>query len=161
MTEHTRGLWRVAHDAVVGAPGSRAAGAGAVAAQHLRRGPAVQLHQVAFGAAAVQPGVAEVVPEPVWVHLHPALPAAAYDHLVDALRRHRPAVIDPQPQLRPPGLGVPGTHPDVAVHGPGGRVADLHDALPAALASHRNLPRPQVQVATLRILRVVADARQL
>jgi hypothetical protein len=30
-----------------------AAGAGALAEQHLRRGPAVQLHQLAFRAAAV------------------------------------------------------------------------------------------------------------
>jgi LuxR family maltose regulon positive regulatory protein len=36
----------VGHDAVVGAAGAGAAGAGAVAAQHLRGGPAVQLHQV-------------------------------------------------------------------------------------------------------------------
>ena len=55
----------VGHDAVVGAAGAGAAGAGAVTAQHLRGGPAVQLHQVPLGAAAVQPGVAEVVPEPV------------------------------------------------------------------------------------------------
>jgi hypothetical protein len=51
----------VVHDAVVAAAGSGAAGAGAVAAQHLRGGPAVQLHQVALGAAVVEPRVAEVV----------------------------------------------------------------------------------------------------
>ena len=55
----------VGHDAVVGAAGAGAAGAGAVAAEHLRGGPAVEFHQVSLGAAAVQPGVAEVVPEPV------------------------------------------------------------------------------------------------
>jgi hypothetical protein len=49
----------VGHDAVVGP-----AGAGAVAAEHLRGDPAVEFHQVALGAAAVRPGVAEVVPEP-------------------------------------------------------------------------------------------------
>src|SRR5271167_699101 len=64
------GSGAVVHDAVVGA-----AGAGAVAGEHLRGGPAVQLHQVPFGSAAVQPGVAEVVPEPVRVGGHAALPA--------------------------------------------------------------------------------------
>ena len=48
-------------------------GARAVAAQHLRGGPAVQLHQVPLGAAAVQPGVAEVMPEPVRPGIHPGL----------------------------------------------------------------------------------------
>src|SRR5260370_16069434 len=46
-------LWLVSRpvgdDAVVGAACSGAAGAGAVAAQHLRGGPAVQLHQVSLG----------------------------------------------------------------------------------------------------------------
>jgi hypothetical protein len=56
---------RFGHDAVVGAAGAGAAGAGAVAAEHLGRGPAVEFHQASFGPAAVQPGVAEVVPEPV------------------------------------------------------------------------------------------------
>jgi len=41
----------------------RAAGAAAVAFQHLRGRPAVQLHQVALRAATVEPGVAEVVAE--------------------------------------------------------------------------------------------------
>ena len=77
------------HDAVVGAVCSGAAGAGAIAAQHLRRRPAVQLHQVPLGAAPVQPGVAEMVPEPVRPGVHPALTAAAGDHLVDPVRRHR------------------------------------------------------------------------
>ena len=61
------GSGAVVHDAVVAAAGAGAAGAGAVPGQHLRGGPAVQLHQVPFGSAAVQPGVAEVVPEPVRV----------------------------------------------------------------------------------------------
>jgi hypothetical protein len=75
-----RGSGGVVHDAVVGAAGAGAAGAGAagagaLASEHLRGGPAVQFHQVPLGAAALEPGVAEVVPEPVRVHLHPALPA--------------------------------------------------------------------------------------
>src|SRR5215469_3585439 len=97
-------LWAVAHDAVVGAAGAGAAGAGAVAAQHLRGAPAVQFHQVAFGPATVEPGVAEMMPEPVRVHAYPALPATADDHLVDPVRGHQPPVIDAQPQLRAPGL---------------------------------------------------------
>src|SRR3954454_11256841 len=97
----TAGSWRVVHDTVVAAACPGAAGAGAVAAQHLRGGPAVQLHQVALGAAAVQPGVAEVVPEPVREHLDAALPAAAGDDLVDAAGGHRAAVAHPEPQLRP------------------------------------------------------------
>src|SRR6266851_4465966 len=81
------GSGAVVHDAVVaaagaGAAGAGAAGAGAVAGQHLRGGPAVQLHQVPLGSAAVQPGVAEMVPEPVPVGVHAALPAAPRDHLV-------------------------------------------------------------------------------
>ena len=63
----------VFHDAVVGAAGSGAAGAGTVAAEHLGRGPAVELHQVALGAAAVQPGMAEMMPEPVRPGIEAAL----------------------------------------------------------------------------------------
>src|SRR5689334_13074212 len=81
---HGRGSGAVVHDAVVAVAGAGAAGAGAVAGEHLRGGPAVEFHQVAFGAAAVEPGVAEVVPEPVRVGGHPAWPAAAGDDLVDA-----------------------------------------------------------------------------
>jgi hypothetical protein len=60
----TAGSRAVVHDAVVAAAGPGAAGAGAVPGEHLRGGPAVEFHQVPFGAAAVEPGVAEVVPEP-------------------------------------------------------------------------------------------------
>src|ERR1035438_8614130 len=67
------------HDPVVGAAGAGAAGASAIAAQHLRRGPAIQLHQVPFAAAAVQPGMAEVMPEPVRPRIDPGLLAAAAD----------------------------------------------------------------------------------
>src|SRR5271166_7017311 len=77
------GSGAVAHDPFVGTAGAGGTGAGAVAGEHLRRTPAIQLHQVPFRAAAVQPGVAEVVPEAVRVHLHAALPAAPLDHLVD------------------------------------------------------------------------------
>jgi len=62
-------------------------GAGAVAAEHLRGGPAVEFRQVSLGPAAVQTDVAEMVAEPVRVDTHPALPAAACDHLVDETRR--------------------------------------------------------------------------
>src|ERR1039457_5712709 len=57
------GSGAVVHDAVVAAAGSGATGAGAVPGQHLRGGPPVQLHQVPFGSAPVEPGMAEVVPE--------------------------------------------------------------------------------------------------
>ena len=50
--------------AVVGAAGAGAAGAGAVPGEDLGRGPAVEFHQLPFGSAAAEPGVAEVVPEP-------------------------------------------------------------------------------------------------
>src|SRR5216683_49423 len=91
------GSGAVVHDAVVAAAGAGAAGAGAVPGEHLRGGPAVQLHQVPFGSAAVQPGVAEVVPEPVRVHVHPTLPAAAGDDLVDAGGGERSPVADAEP----------------------------------------------------------------
>ena len=69
------------------APGTAgAAGAGAVAAEHLRGGPAVQLHQVSLGASPVEPGVAEVVPEPMRVDRHAGpLPRAGHS-LVNAVR---------------------------------------------------------------------------
>src|SRR5215467_2284147 len=149
--------WGIAHDSVVGAAGPGAAGAGAVTAQHLRGSPAVQLHQVTFGPATVEPGVAEMMPEPVRVHAHPALPAAADDHLVDPVRRHRPPVIDAQPQLRAPGLRMPGPGAQVPVEGARGLVADLDDPCLAVLAPDGDLPLPQIEIATLRILSVVAD----
>jgi hypothetical protein len=62
--------------------------------------------------------------------------------------------------LRPPGLGVAGSGPDVPVEGSGRLVADLDDPLLAVLAADGDLPLPQVQVATLRILWVVADPGQ-
>src|SRR5579871_4347740 len=102
-----------------------------------------------------------MVLEPVCVPPHAAQPTAADDHLVDALGSHRPAIAGAQPQLWPPGLGVPRTRPDVPVEGTRRLVADLDDALLAVLAPDEDLPPPQIQIATLRIHRVVADARQL
>ena len=151
----------VAHDAVVGAACAGAAGAGAVAAQHLRGGPAVQLHRVTLGAAPAGPGVTEMMTEPVRVHGHPALAAPPGDHLVDAVRRHRPPVVHPQPQMLPPGLGMAGAGPDVAVQAAGGLAADPDNPRPAALAPDRDLPLALVQITTLRILGVVADPGKL
>jgi hypothetical protein len=85
------------HDAVVAAAGAGAAGTGAVAAQHLRGGPAVQLHQVCFGSPAVEPGMAEMVPEPVRMDGNAAFAAAAGNHLVDAVGCQWTAVVDPEP----------------------------------------------------------------
>jgi hypothetical protein len=48
----------VAHDPVVVAAGPGPPGAAAVPFQHLRGRPALQLHQVSPGTAAVQPGMA-------------------------------------------------------------------------------------------------------
>src|SRR6516162_5099532 len=127
----TAGLRRLLHDAVVAAACPCAAGAGAVAAQDLPGGPAVQLHQVAFCAAAVEPGVAEVMPEPVREHLDAAFAAAAGDDLVDAAGGHRAPVVYSEPQLRPVGLGVPGADADVPVQGAGG-VAALPERLAGA-----------------------------
>ena len=98
---------------------------GAVAGEHLGGGAAVEFPEVAFGSAAVQPGVAEVVPEPVRVHGHPGWPAAAGDGLVDAGRGERPPAVRAEPELGPPGLRVPGAGPQVAVEAAGRLVADL------------------------------------
>src|SRR5271166_6587366 len=154
----------VFHDAVVGAAGSGAAGAGAVAAEHLGRGPAVEFHQVALGAAAVQPGVAEVVPEPVREHVDAALSATAGDHLVDAAGGHRAAAAGPEPQLRPVRLAVPGADADVPVDAAGGPEADLDGPGLPPLAVDGDLPQLQVDVAVLRVIRVIRvipDLRQL
>ena len=141
--------------------GAARAGAGAVTAQHLRGGPAVQLHQVSLGPAAVQPGVAEMMPEPVRPGIHPGLPTAAGDHLVDPVRGHRPAVAHPQPQLRPPRLRMPGPDPQVPVQGTGSLVPDPDHPRPAALAAHGDLPPPQVDIAAPRVTRVIPDPGQL
>ena len=149
----------VGHDAVVGAAGAGAAGAGAVAGEHLRGGPAVEFHQVSLGPAAVQPGVAEMVPEPVRVHRHAALAAAAADHLVNTGSSQRLPVVHAQPRLVPPGLGVPSAGTEVPVQAAGRLVADLDDAVLAALAADGDLPLPQVDVAAPRVTGVVAEGR--
>jgi hypothetical protein len=151
----------VVHDAVVAAAGAGAAGAGAVPGEHLRGGPAVQLHQVPFGAAAVQPGVAEVVPEPVRVDVQPALAAAAGDELVDPGRGQRPPVARAEPQLRPVRLRVPGPGPQVAVEAASCLVADLDGPGGTALAADPDLAGVQVQVAAGGVAGVVADPGQL
>src|SRR5208282_3110465 len=154
-------LGRVLHDAVVAAACPGAAGARAVAAEHLRGGPAVELHEVALSSAPVEPGVAEVVPEPVRVHVDAALAAAAGDDLVDAAGGHRTPVADAKPQLRPVCLGVPGADAEVPVEAAGGVVADLDGPGLAAFAVDGDLPVPQVDVAAPRVAGVVADARKL
>src|SRR5262249_48704436 len=118
---------------------------------------AVQFHQVAFGAAAVEPDVAEMVPEAVRPGIHAALLATADDHLVDPVRGHRLTVIDARPQLRPPGLGMPRPGPKVAVQRAGSLVTDLDNPRLAILPPDGDLPLPQIEIATLRIGGVVAD----
>src|SRR5450756_2544683 len=147
------------HDAVVAAAGAGTPGTGPVAGQHLRGDPAVQFHQVALGAAAVEPGVAEVVPEPVRVNRHAgSLPRAGHG-LVDAVRGQGSPAAGSQPQLRPGGLGVTGAGPQVPVEAAGGLEADPHDPLPARLAPDPDLPVQEPQVAAGRIAGVVADTR--
>ena len=155
------GSGAVVHDAVVAAAGAGAAGAGAVPGEHLGGGPAVQFHQVPFGSAAVQPGVAEVVAEAVRVGVDAALPAAAGDDLVDARRGQRPPVIHAQPQLRPLGLRVPGAGPQVAVEAAGRLMADLDGPGGAAFAADTDLAGVQVEVAAGGVAGVVADPGQL
>ena len=72
----------------------------------------------------------------------PALAAPPDDDLVDPAGRHRPPVIDPEPQLRPVRLGVPGADPEVAVQAAGGVEADLDGPGLAALAPHGDLAVP-------------------
>src|ERR1017187_1945324 len=151
----------VVHDAVVAAAGAGAAGAGAVAGEHLGGGPAVEFHLVAFGSAAVGPGVAEVVPGPVRVGGHAALAAAAGDDLVDAGGGERPAAVDAGPQLGPPGLRVPGAGAQVAVEAAGCLVADPDGAGLAAFPGDADLAGVQVEVAAGGVVRVVADPGQL
>jgi hypothetical protein len=82
--------WDGVHDAVAGVAGTGAAGACTIAAEHLRRGPAVQLRQGPSVLPRSKLGVAEIVPGPVRKHIHAALlPATAGGHLVDAAGGHR------------------------------------------------------------------------
>ena len=101
-----------------------------------------------------------MVPEPVGEHLDAALAATAGDDLVDAAGGHRAAVVHPEPQLGPVGLGVPGPGADVPVEGAGGVVADLDRAGRAALAADGDLAVPQVDIAAPRVAGVIADARE-
>jgi hypothetical protein len=114
-------------------------------------------HEVALGTVVVEPGVAEVVPEPVREHLDAALSATPDDDLVDPAGCHRAPVAGPEPQLRPVRLGVPGPDADVPVQAAGGVEADLDGPGPAALALHGDLPVPQVHVAASGIAGVVPD----
>jgi hypothetical protein len=71
-----------------------------------------------------------------------------------------PRLFTPQPELRPPRLSVPGPDAEVAVQGYGCLVADPDDPGLAGLAADGDLPLRQVDVATLRVVRVVADRCQ-
>jgi hypothetical protein len=102
-----------------------------------------------------------VVPEAVREHPDAALAAPAGDDLVDAAGGHRAAVVHPEPQLGPVGLGVPGPGAEVPVQGAGGVVADLDLAGRAALAVDGDLAVPQVDIAALRVGWVIAEAREL
>src|SRR6266852_1920703 len=98
-----------------------------------------------------------MVPEPVRVHLHAALPAAPLDHLVDPAGGQRATAIDPEPQPRPVRLRMPCPDPQVPVDAAGSLAVDLHDPLLAALPPDPYLPAVQIQVAVVRVARVVAD----
>jgi len=101
------------------------------------------------------------MPEPVRPGIDAALAAAAGDHLVDPVSGHRPAIVHPEPQLRPPCLGMPGPGPEIAVQGTGGLVSDPDDPRLAALAADGDLALPQVEVAEPGVAGVVADPGQL
>jgi hypothetical protein len=77
-------LWRVLPNAVVAASGSGAA-----------------------GAAVIEPGVAEGVPEPVQEHVDAALATPPGDDRVDAAGGHRAAVAHPEPRSWVPGRPPP------------------------------------------------------
>src|SRR5271169_3962407 len=70
-------------------------------------------------------------------------------------------LLNPEPHLGPPGLGVPGAGPQVPVQAAGGLVADPDDAVLAALAADGDLPLPQVDVTAARVTGVVPQAGQL
>jgi len=56
---------------------------------------------------------------------------------------------------------MPGPGPEVPVQAPGGLVADLDDAVLAALAADGDLPLLQTDVTAPRVIGVVQDASQL
>jgi hypothetical protein len=86
----------VLHDQVIVAARPHPARTAALPFQHLRGRPAVQLHQVTLRPSPVQPGMAEVVPEPVRVHPHPQLPATSRRSIRSTARR-QPATLRLQP----------------------------------------------------------------
>jgi len=101
------------------------------------------------------------VPEPVRVHLDPALPAAAGDQLVDPGGGQRPPVTGAQRQRRAVHLGVPGAGPEVAVQAAGSLVADLGGPGGAALAGDPDLPGLEVEVIAGGVIGVVPDRGHL
>jgi hypothetical protein len=149
------------HDAVVAAASASAARAPAVHRDHLRRGPARQLHQVALGAAAVQPRLAEMVPKPVRVQQHAALLTAPHHDLVDPAAVQRAAGSLPEPQLGPVRQLVPGPGPQVPVQPARGLVAELHRPWPSALPLDPDLAGAEIDIAAVRVVRVAADPGQL
>src|ERR1035441_6406810 len=100
------------------------------------------------------------MPEPVRVDVHAALPAAAGGYRVDTGGGQRLPVACAQPQLRPPGLRVPGPGAEIPVQAPGSLVADPDDPVLAALAADGDLPLPQVDVAAPRGTGVVPQPGQ-
>src|SRR5258708_29817239 len=101
-----------------------------------------------------------MMPELMREHIHPALAAPAGDHLIDPVGGQRPAVVYPEPQLRPPRLRVPGPDPEVAVEAAGSVIADPDDPGLAALAPDGDLTVPQVHVTAPWVFGVVADPGQ-
>jgi hypothetical protein len=71
-------------------------------------------------------------------HHRVSIAAAAGQRAIDACVTEVSAIVpprqQPEPQLRPVRLGVPGSGADVAVEAAGGVVADLDDTGPAALS---------------------------
>ena len=76
--------------------------------------------------AAIQPGVAEMVPGPV---RHTSTPHCfpRRDLLVDPVGGHRPPVVHPQPQPGPVRLRVPGPDPEMPVDPAGGLITEYGD----------------------------------
>ncbi len=92
--------------------------AGAVAAEHLRRAPPHDAHEIRLAAVRPQPGVRGRVPELVRVQLaQTGLPAAAGEHLRDAGAGQRPPAAFGEPQLRLVGEAVPAPSPEVPLEG--------------------------------------------
>ena len=73
-----------------------AAGSG-LPSSHAQQEAAVQLHQVPVLAAAIQPGMTEVMPEAVRPRAHPGLLSGSRHDLVDPVQGHRSFPAGPQP----------------------------------------------------------------